>query len=80
MLTGIVAESAAMPSFIKLLPDPPRGDREGDHRDAGPAARAGVTYSRTRDRAIAGVKELDLLHQTFGQPGFPVAARCRCGA
>ncbi len=74
VLTGIVAESAAMLSFIKLLPDlTPEVIAKAITGIAGLAAKAGVTYiHEPATGAIAGVKELDLLHQTFGQPGFPV--------
>ncbi len=73
-LTGIVAESAAMLAFIKLLPDlTPEVIAKSITGIAGLAAKAGVTYvHEPATGAIAGVKEVDLLHRTFGQPGFPV--------
>ena len=37
------------------------------------AAKQGVTYTHeAATGAIAGPKEVDLLHQVFGQPGFPI--------
>ena len=73
-LTGIVAESAAMLRFVKLLPAlTPEVIAAAITGIADLAARAGVTYiHEPATGAIAGVKEVDLLHQTFGQPGFPI--------
>ena len=73
-LTGIVAESAAMLRFVKLLPAlTPAAIAQAITGIAGLAAKAGVTYiHEPATGAIAGVKEVDLLHQTFGQSGFPV--------
>ena len=73
-LTGIVAESAAMLRFVKLLPAlTPEVIARAITGIADLAAKAGVTYiHEPATGAIAGVKEVDLLHQTFGQPGFPV--------
>ncbi|MEI6252615.1 MAG: amidohydrolase family protein, partial [Mycobacteriaceae bacterium] len=74
VLTGIVAESAAMLSFVKLLPAlTPEVISAAITGIAALAARAGVTYiHEPATGAIAGVKEVDLLHQTFGRAGFPV--------
>jgi predicted amidohydrolase YtcJ len=74
VLTGIVAEAAAMLSFVKLLPAlTPEVIATAITGIAGLAAKAGVTYiHEPATGAIAGVKEVDLLHQTFAQPGFPV--------
>jgi predicted amidohydrolase YtcJ len=73
-LTGIVAESAAMLSFVKLLPAlTPATIAAAITGIAGLAAKAGVTYiHEPATGAVAGVKEVDLLHQAFGRPGFPV--------
>lgn len=73
-LTGIVAESAAMLSFVKLLPAlTPEVIARSITGIAALAAEAGVTYiHEPATGAIAGVKEVDLLHRTFGQAGFPV--------
>ena len=73
-LTGIVAENAAMLRFVKLLPAlTPAAIAQAITGIAGLAAKAGVTYiHEPATGAIAGVKEVDLLHQTFGQSGFPV--------
>lgn len=73
-LTGIVAENAAMLSFIKVLP-PLTPDVIGKAITgiATMAAKAGVTYiHEAATGAIAGTQEVDLLHQVFAQPGFPV--------
>jgi predicted amidohydrolase YtcJ len=74
VLTGIVAESAAMLSFVKLLPAlTPEVIATAITGIAGLAAKAGVTYiHEPATGAIAGVREVDLLHQTFAQSGFPV--------
>lgn len=73
-LTGIVAENAAMLSFIKVLPPlTPQVIAQAITGIAAMAARQGVTYvHEAATGAIAGVQEVDLLHQTFGQSGFPV--------
>ncbi|MFM9033696.1 MAG: amidohydrolase [Mycobacterium sp.] len=73
-LTGIVAENAAMLSFIKVLPKlTPEVMAKAITGIAGMAAKQGVTYvHEAATGAIAGVAEVDLLHQTFAQPGFPV--------
>lgn len=73
-LTGIVAENAAMLSFIKVLPPlTPEVIARAITGIATMAAGAGVTHvHEAATGAIAGVKEVDLLHQTFGQSGFPV--------
>ena len=73
-LTGVVAESAAMLSFVKLLPAlTPASIAQAIAGIAALAAKAGVTYvHEPATGAVAGVKEVDLLHATFGRPGFPV--------
>ena len=73
-LTGIVAENAAMLSFIKVLPPlTPEVIATAITGIAAMAATQGVTYvHEAATGAIAGVKEVDLLHQTFGQSGFPI--------
>ena len=73
-LTGIIAENAAMLSFVKVLPAlTPKVIAEAITGIATMAAKAGVTYiHEAATGAIAGVKEVDLLHQTFAQAGFPV--------
>ena len=72
-LTGIVAENAAMLSFIKVLPAlTPQVIAKAITGIAVMAAKQGVTYlHEAATGAIAGTKEVDLLHQVFGQPGFP---------
>ena len=73
-LTGIVAENAAMLGFIKVLPPlTPQVIAKAITGIAAMAAQQGVTYvHEAATGAIAGVQEVDLLHQTFGQSGFPV--------
>lgn len=73
-LTGIVAENPAMLGFIKVLPPlTPQVIAAAITGIAAMAARAGVTYvHEAATGAIAGVAEVDLLHQTFAQPGFAV--------
>lgn len=73
-LTGTVAEAAAMIPFMKLLPSlTPEVISKAITGIAAMAARAGVTYvHEAATGAIAGVQEVDLLHQVFAQPGFPV--------
>jgi predicted amidohydrolase YtcJ len=73
-LTGIVAENAAMLSFIKVLPPlTPEVIATAITGIAAMAATQGVTHvHEAATGAIAGVKEVDLLHQTFGQSGFPI--------
>ena len=73
-LTGIVGENAAMFSFIKVLPPlTPEVIAGAITGIAAMAAKQGVTYvHEAATGAIAGVKEVDLLHQTFAQRGFPV--------
>jgi len=73
-LTGIVGENAAMLSFIKVLPPlTPQVIGAAITGIAAMAAKQGVTYvHEAATGAIAGVKEVDLLHQTFAQAGFPV--------
>ena len=73
-LTGIVAESAAMGSFVKVLPPlTPAVIAEAITGIAAMAAKQGVTYiHEAATGALAGVKEVDLLHQVFAQAGFPV--------
>ena len=73
-LTGVVAEAAAMLSFVKVLPplDPP-AIAKAISGIAAMAAKQGVTYlHEAATGSIAGVSEVDLLHQIFGQAGFPV--------
>ena len=73
-LTGVVGEAAAMGAFVKVLP-PLTADviERAISRIAAMAGKAGVTYiHEAATGAIAGVKEIDLLHQIFGRPGFPV--------
>ena len=73
-LTGVVGEAAAMGAFVKVLP-PLTADVIGKAISgiAAMAGKAGVTYiHEAATGAIAGVKEIDLLHQIFGRPGFPV--------
>ncbi len=74
VLTGIVAENAAMLSFVKVLPAiTPEVLAKAITGIATMAAKAGVTYiHEAATGAIAGVQEVDLLHQTFAQTGFPV--------
>ena len=73
-LTGVVAESAAMGSFVKVLPPlTPAVIAEAITGIAAMAAKQGVTYiHEAATGALAGVKEVDLLHQIFAQAGFPV--------
>ncbi len=73
-LTGIVAENAAMLSFVKVLPAlTPQVIAKAITGIAAMAAKAGVTYiHEAATGAIAGAQEVDLLHRTFAQPGFPV--------
>ena len=73
-LTGIVAENAAMLSFVKVLPAlTPQVIAKSITGIATMASKAGVTYiHEAATGAIAGAQEVDLLHQTFAQPGFPV--------
>ena len=73
-LTGIVAEAAAMIPFIKLLPSlTPDVVAKAITGIAAMAAKQGVTYvHEAATGAIAGVKEVDLLHEVFAQPGFTV--------
>jgi predicted amidohydrolase YtcJ len=74
VLTGIVAENSAMLSFVKVLPAlTPQVLASAITGIATMAAKAGVTYiHEAATGAIAGPQEVDLLHQTFAQPGFPV--------
>jgi len=73
-LSGVVAENAAMLSFVRVLPElTPEVLARAITGIADMAARAGVTYiHEAATGAIAGVQEVDLLHRTFAQPGFPV--------
>ena len=73
-LTGIVAENSAMLSFIKVLPAlTPQVIAQAITGIAAMAAKTGVTYiHEAATGVIAGVPEVDLLHQTFAQSGFPV--------
>lgn len=73
-LTGIVGENAAMLSFIKVLPAlTPEVIGRAITGIALMAAKRGATYiHEAATGAIAGVKEVDLMHQVFAQAGFPV--------
>jgi predicted amidohydrolase YtcJ len=73
-LTGIVSESGAMIPFMKILPSlTPEVIGKAIAGIAAMAAKQGVTYvHEAATGAIAGIKEVDLLHQIFAQPGFPV--------
>ena len=73
-LTGIVSESAAMSAFFTVLPPiTPQVIAKAITDIAAMAAKVGVTYvHEAATGALAGVKEVDLLHQIFGQPGFAV--------
>ncbi|MBU3706743.1 MAG: amidohydrolase [Mycobacterium sp.] len=73
-LTGIVSESAAMIPFMKVLPSlTPAVLAKAITGIAAMAATQGVTYTHeAATGAIAGTKEVDLLHQVFAQPGFAI--------
>jgi predicted amidohydrolase YtcJ len=73
-LTGIVSESAAMIAFMKVLPAlTPQVIAQAITGIGEMAAKAGVTYvHEAATGAIAAAKEVDLLHQTFAAPGFPI--------
>lgn len=73
-LTGIVSEAAAMSSFLKVMPPlTPEVIATAITEIAVMAAKQGVTYTHeAATGAIAGVKEVDLMHQVFAQAGFPV--------
>ena len=73
-LTGIVSESGAMIPFMKVLPAlTPEVMAKAITGIAAMAAKQGVTYTHeAATGAIAGSKEVDLLHQVFAQPGFAV--------
>ena len=73
-LTGIISESGAMIPFMKVLPSlTPEVLAKAITGIAAMAAQAGVTYvHEAATGAIAGIQEVDLLHQTFAQAGFPV--------
>lgn len=73
-LTGIVSESGAMIPFMKVLPSlTPEVIAKAITGIGAMAVKAGVTYvHEAATGAIAGVAEVDLLHRTFAQPGFPV--------
>ena len=73
-LTGIVSEAGAMIPFMKVLPAlTPEVISRAITGIATMAAQQGVTYvHEAATGAIAGAQEVDLLHQTFGQSGFPV--------
>jgi len=73
-LTGIVGETAAMTAFIAVMP-PLTAEVIGRAITgiAQMAATHGVTYTHeAATGALAGAKEVDLLHQIFAQEGFPV--------
>ncbi len=63
-----------MLSFVKVLPPlTPEVIATAITEIAAMAAKAGVTYiHEAATGAIAGVKEVDLMHQIFAQAGFPV--------
>ncbi|MGV0990994.1 MAG: amidohydrolase [Mycobacterium sp.] len=73
-LTGIVSEAAAMIPFMKVLPTlTPEVIAKAITGIAAMAAKQGVTYTHeAATGAIAGPKEVDLLHEVFAQPGFPI--------
>ena len=73
-LTGIVSEAGAMIPFMKVLPSlTPEVIGKAIAGIAAMATKQGVTYvHEAATGAIAGIKEVDLLHQIFAQPGFPV--------
>lgn len=73
-LTGIISEAGAMIPFMKVLPAiTPQVIAKAISGIAAMAARAGVTYvHEAATGAIAGIQEVDLLHQTFAEPGFAV--------
>ena len=73
-LTGIVAENSAMLNFIKVLPPlTPEVIATAITGIGSMAAAQGVTYTHeAATGAIAGATEVDLLHRTFAQAGFPV--------
>lgn len=73
-LTGIVAEAAAMIPFMKALPAlTPEVIAKAITGIAAMAAKQGVTYTHeAATGAIVGSKEVDLMHQVFAQPGFPI--------
>ena len=73
-LTGIVSEAGAMISFMKVLPAvTPQVISKAITEIAAMAAKVGVTYiHEPATGAVAGVQEVDLLHHTFAQPGFPI--------
>ena len=73
-LTGIVGEAAAMTAFITVMPPlTAESIAKAITGIAQMAATHGVTYTHeAATGSIAGIKEVDLLHQVFAQPGFPV--------
>lgn len=73
-LTGVVSESGAMIPFMKVLPSlTPEVIAKAIAGIAAMAASQGVTYvHEAATGAIAGVKEVDLLHGVFAATGFPV--------
>ncbi len=73
-LTGIISEAGAMIPFMKVLPAlTPQVISKAISGIAAMAAKAGVTYvHEAATGAIAGIQEVDLLHQTFAEPGFAV--------
>ena len=73
-LTGIVSESGAMIPFMKVLPSlTPEVIAKAITGIAAMAARQGITYTHeAATGAIAGSKEVDLMHQVFAQAGFPI--------
>jgi predicted amidohydrolase YtcJ len=73
-LTGIISEAGAMIPFMKVLPAlTPEVISRAITGIATMAVAAGVTYvHEAATGAIAGVQEVDLLHQTFAAPGFPI--------
>lgn len=73
-LTGIISEAGAMIPFMKVLPAvTPQVISKAITEIAAMAAKVGVTYiHEPATGAVAGVQEVDLLHHTFAQPGFPI--------
>ena len=73
-LTGVISEAGAMIPFMKVLPAlTPEVIAKAVTGIAAMAAKAGVTYvHEAATGAVAGVKEVDLLHHAFAQRGFAV--------
>ncbi len=73
-LTGVVAEAGAMVPFIKLLPPMTKETLVAALTGiANEAAKVGTTkLHEAATGALLGAAEVDLLHATAAQPGFPV--------